>query len=54
MGKVWRGGLARPGGSSLGQGLTFVHLPAKLERFVWDRGCAEGLCSRIKGVLEGV
>jgi len=28
------------------QGLyTLVHFSAQLERFVWDRGCAQGLCS---------
>jgi hypothetical protein len=25
------------------QGLTLVHLSAQLERFLWDRGCAQGL-----------
>jgi hypothetical protein len=28
-----------------GQGLTIVPLSAQLKRFVWDRGCSEGLCS---------
>jgi hypothetical protein len=27
------------------QVLTLVHLSSQLERFVWDRGCAYGLCS---------
>jgi hypothetical protein len=27
------------------QGLTLVHFSAQLERFLWDRGCAWGLCS---------
>jgi len=27
------------------QGLAFVHFSAQLERCVWDRGCAQGLCS---------
>jgi len=31
----------RSGGG--GQGLTLVHFSAQLERFVWDRGCAQGL-----------
>jgi len=25
------------------QGLTLVHFSAQLKRFVWDRGCIEGL-----------
>ena len=32
------------------QGLTLAHFRAQLERFVWDRGCAQGLCSPRKGV----
>ena len=28
-----------------GQGLTLVHILAQRKRFVWDRGCAWGLCS---------
>jgi len=28
------------GNSSVGQGLTLVHLSAQLERFLWDRRCA--------------
>jgi hypothetical protein len=31
--------------AAISQGLTLVHFSAQLERFVWDRGCAEGLCS---------
>jgi len=27
------------------QGLTLVRLPAPLERFEWNRGCAQGWCS---------
>jgi hypothetical protein len=27
------------------QGLTHVHFSAQLKRFLWDRGCAKGLCS---------
>ena len=27
------------------QGLTLVHISAHIERFVWDRSCAQGLCS---------
>jgi len=26
------------------QGLTLVNFSAQLERFVWDRGCTQGLC----------
>jgi hypothetical protein len=33
------------GMSSSRQGLTFVRYSAQLERFVWDRGCAQGLRS---------
>ena len=29
----------------LAQGLTLVHFSAQLQRFVWDRGCPQGLCS---------
>jgi hypothetical protein len=32
-----------PGGDW--QGLTLVHFSAQLEHFVWDRGCAQGLCT---------
>ena len=32
-------------GSTPGQGLTLVHNSARLERFYWDRGRAQGLCS---------
>jgi hypothetical protein len=28
-----------------GQGLTLVHFSAQLERFLWDRGCSQGLSS---------
>ena len=31
------------------QGLTLVHFSAQLERSVWDRGCAQGLCSPCQG-----
>ena len=34
----------RPGGQGH-EGLTLVHFSPQLERFVWDRGCALGLCS---------
>jgi len=27
------------------QGLTLVHCSAQFERFVWDTGCAWGMCS---------
>ena len=26
-----------------GQGLTLVHFPAQRKRFLWDRGCVQGL-----------
>ena len=35
------------------QGLTLVHFSAQLERFVWDRGCAEGLCNPCSGGVRG-
>ena len=38
---------------SLWQGLTLVHFLAQLERFVWDRGCTEGLCSPCCGGVRG-
>ena len=34
-------------------GLTLVHFSAQLERFVWDRGCASGLCSPCQGGVWG-
>ena len=39
--------------SGSGQGLTLVHFSAQLERFVWDRGCAQGMCSPCKGGVKG-
>jgi len=27
------------------QGLALAHFSAQLQRFLWDRGCAQGLCS---------
>ena len=43
------------------QGLTLVHFSAQRKRFLWDRGCIEGLfrgCSagvwEVLGVLGGV
>ena len=35
------------------QELTLVHFSAQLERFVWDRGCAQGLCSPYSGWCRG-
>jgi len=35
------------------QGLTLVHFAAQLERFVWDMGCAQGLCSPYQGGVRG-
>ena len=34
-----------------GQGLTLVHFSAQLKRFLWDRGCIEGL---LRGCFAGV
>jgi len=34
---------ARVHSDSWGQGLALVHFSAQLERFLWDRGCVEGL-----------
>jgi hypothetical protein len=31
--------------SAARQGLTLVHCSAQLERFLWEWGCAKGLCS---------
>jgi len=28
---------------AIGQGLTLVHFLAQLKRFLWNRGCIEGL-----------
>jgi len=36
------------------QGLTLAHFRAQLERFLWNTGCAQGLCSPCEGVLGGV
>jgi len=33
------------------QGLTLVHFSAQLKRFLWHRGCIQGLC---RGCLGGV
>jgi hypothetical protein len=41
------------GGGGEGQGLTLVNFSAQLERFLWDRGCAEGLCSPCYGSVWG-
>jgi hypothetical protein len=35
------------------QGLTLVHFSAQLERFLWDRGCAYGLCCPCSGGVRG-
>jgi len=48
------GGADVDGGSGgNGRGLTLVHFSAQLERFVWDRGCAWGLCSPCTGGVKG-
>jgi hypothetical protein len=39
---------------ALAQGLTLVHFPAQLERFLWDMGARRGCVVRVKGVLWGV
>jgi len=36
------------------QGLTLVHLSAQRKRFLWYRGCFEGLFRGFKGFLGGV
>ena len=41
------------------QGLTLLHFSTQLKRFLWDRGCIEGLCRvvlfrRYKGFLGGI
>jgi len=44
--------LTRPARSTpSNQGLTLVHFSAQRERFLWDRGCIEGLS---RGCLGGV
>jgi len=39
--------------AAIQQALTLVHSSAQLERFVWDRGCAWGLCSPCSGGVRG-
>jgi hypothetical protein len=34
-------------------GLTLVHFSAQLERLLWDRGCAWGLCSPCERGIRG-
>jgi hypothetical protein len=41
-------------GDGVGQGLTIVHFSAQLKRFLWDRGCVEGLFRGCLGVLGSV
>jgi hypothetical protein len=36
------------------QGLTLVHFSSQLERFLWDRGCAQGSCSPCLGGVKGL
>jgi hypothetical protein len=42
---------ARGAREAVAQGLILVHFSAQLKRFVWDRGCVEGL---LRGSLGGV
>ena len=51
--EVTRGGYCLPGCAPSRQWLTLVHFSAQLERFVWDRVCAQGLCSPCKGGCRG-
>ena len=37
----------------LRQGLTLVHFSAQRERFLWDRGCIQGLLMGCKGGVGG-
>jgi len=39
--------------SFAGQGLTLVHFSAQRKRFLWDRGCIEGLFRGCSGGLRG-
>jgi hypothetical protein len=39
------------GGTVDGRGFNSSTFPAQLKRFLWDRGCIEGLC---RGWLRGV
>ena len=40
--------------ATFNQGLTLVHFSAQLERFLWDRGCAQGVFGAcLRGVLWG-
>ena len=43
-----------PSLSARTQGLTLVHLSAQRERFLWYRGCVEGLFRGYQGVQGGV
>jgi len=45
-----------PDGAQLasGQGLTLVHFSAQRKRFMWDRGCTQGLVRGCLGVYSGV
>ena len=43
------GGQERAAG--VGQELTLVHFSAQRKRFLWSRGCIQGLC---RGCVEGV
>ena len=35
------------------QGRTLVHVSAQRKRFLWDRGCIQGLCSGCLGGVRG-
>jgi len=36
------------------QGLILVHFSAQLKRFLWDRGCLQGLSRGCLGVTGGI
>ena len=40
-------------GASKGQGPTLVHLSAQQKRFLWDRGCIQGLFRGCSGGIKG-
>jgi hypothetical protein len=40
-------------GPAMRQGLTLVHFPAQLTRFLWDRGCVKEVFRGCQGVFMG-
>jgi hypothetical protein len=51
-GQWWRGGLTRRRRAHR-QGLTFVQFSARRKRFLWDRGCIQGLFRGCLGDIRG-